>query len=337
MLSRCHTALAAPVLMCATGAALAHHSYAEFDDRQIVEIEGALRTANWINPHANLEVDVTDGNGTTIVWDIETLPRNYLTRTGIPLESFVIGGTVKVAGWQSKRNPNRMYATNLLSADGREMVWRTAPRWSETAYVYGTDGGTATEASSIFRVWGSVYGPPRAQTLSALAGPDAPLTESARKSVQAFDPVNDTTTRGCDPKGMPQIMFIPAPMEILDRGDTILIRIEEYDSVREIHLAPPDDRELRPKTRLGYSTGRWDGRSLVVDTNSVETPFLNSQGVPLGSGARFVERFTPSYDGSRLDYKVEITAPEALTQPVVMERSWVFRPGERVLPFDCVE
>jgi hypothetical protein len=337
MLSPRHTALAALVLMCAAGAALAHHSYAEFDDRQIVEIEGTLLTAKWINPHASLEVGVTDDKGTTVVWDIETLPRNYLTRTGIPLESFVIGSTVKVAGWQSKRNSNRMYGTNLLAADGREMVWRTAPRWSKTAYGYGTDGGTATEASSIFRVWASVYGPARAQTLSVLSGPAAPLTEAARAAVRAFDPVSDTTTRGCDPKGMPQIMFIPAPMEIVDRGDTIVIHIEEYDSVREVHLAPPDNRELRVKTRLGYSTGRWDGRSLVVDTNSVETPFLSSQGVPLGSGARFVERFTPSDDGSRLDYNVEITAPEALTRPVVVERSWVFRPGEHVLPFDCVE
>jgi hypothetical protein len=337
MLTRRHAVIAATILLWANGGALAHHSYTEFDNTEIVEIEGTLRRAAWVNPHASLAVDVIDANGRTVVWDIETLPKNYLTRTGIPLESFVIGSTVKVAGWQSKRNPHRMYGTNLLAADGREMVWRTTPRWSKTGYAYGAEGGIATGTDSIFRVWASVYAAPRTQTLAPLAGPEAPLTASARQAVQAFDPVNDTTTRGCDAKGMPQIMFIPTPMEIVDRGDMILIRLEEYDSVREIHLAPLATREPAPKSRLGQSTGRWDGKTLVVETDNVQTPFLNAQGVPLGADSRFIERFTPSDDGSRLDYRVEITAPEALTQTVVVQRSWVYRPGERVLPFECVE
>ena len=102
-------------------------------------------------------------------------------------------------------------------------------------------------------------------------------------------------------------------------------------------MSSSEKRENRPRTRLGYSTGRWDGETLVIETDGAETPYLNAQGVPLGAGARLVERFTPSDDGRRLDYQVEITAPEALTRPVALERSWVFRPGESVLPYNCVE
>ena len=309
--------LLGPVLLCLAGSAAAHHSYAEFDNAQVIEIDGKLRQVSWRNPHATLEVEVADAAGSVVIWDIETLSRNYLVRTGISLESFVIGGPVKVAGWQSKRNPYRMYGTALLSADGSEVVWRSEPRWSRKAYSYGEESGEPSETSSIFRVWASVYGPIGPQA----AQPELPLTESARRAVSEFDSERSATL-GCQPKGMPIIMFQPTPIELIDRGDSIVIRIEEYDSVREIHMRPDRERESRPPSPGGYSTGRWDGKSLVVETDSVATPYLNARGVPLGAGARFVERFTPSDDGSRLDYRVEVTAPESLMRPVVQERFW---------------
>ena len=78
-------AASAAILLCTAGGALAHHSYGEFDSAAVVEIDGKLRSATWVNPHASLAVEVTDAAGKTVVWDIETLPRNYFTRTGIPL------------------------------------------------------------------------------------------------------------------------------------------------------------------------------------------------------------------------------------------------------------
>ena len=54
------------------------------------------------------------------------------------------------------------------------------------------------------------------------------------------------------------------------------------------------DPGTQPRTPLGYSVGRWDGKTLVVETSRVSAPYLNADGVPLGAGARFVERFTPT-------------------------------------------
>jgi hypothetical protein len=53
--------------------------------------------------------------------------------------------------------------------------------------------------------------------------------------------------------------------------------------------------------------------------------------------APVVERFTPTSDGSRLDYSLVITDPESLTTPAELRRIWVYRPGEEVLPFNCTE
>jgi hypothetical protein len=133
---------------------------------------------------------------------------------------------------------------------------------------------------------------------------------------------------------MPDIVNQPFPIEFLDREDTILLRIEEYDTVRAIHMGDGASAQAQPETALGYSTGRWEGQTLVVDTSRINgAQYINNRGVPLGTGAWLVERFTPSADGDRLHYSLTITAPDSLTAPVEQKRSWV--PGDRVMPFDC--
>jgi hypothetical protein len=58
-------------------------------------------------------------------------------------------------------------------------------------------------------------------------------------------------------------------------------------------------------------------------------------GAPMSPAAKLVERFAPSADGSRLNYTLVITDPDSLTAPVEGKRSWVWRPGEKVMPFNC--
>jgi hypothetical protein len=60
-----------------------------------------------------------------------------------------------------------------------------------------------------------------------------------------------------------------------------------------------------------------------------------TNGPVQGRGARYQERFTPSADGIRLRYTVTVTDEEVFTRPVEMQRSWVWRPNEKVMPFDC--
>jgi hypothetical protein len=49
-----------------------------------------------------------------------------------------------------------------------------------------------------------------------------------------------------------------------------------------------------------------------------------------------VERFTPTRDGTRLDYTMTITDPQTFTRSVELKQSWVWRPGETVKPYNCV-
>jgi hypothetical protein len=319
----------------------AHHSYSEYDDAKSVEVEGKLVAVAWQNPHARILVETVDAAGARVTWDIESAGLNNFRRMNVPLEIFAVGDTVKVAGWPSKRSSVRMYGTNLLADDGQELVmWRySKPLWSARALGYGSDfslfeTGTASSSATLFRTWVSDLDDPDANPSSLFAGLTWPLTAKAHEVSAQFDPVTETTTEGCAPKGMPAIIRQPFPIEFVDRGDTIELKMEEYDTRRTIHLRAPSRADV-PRSPLGYSTGQWEGSALVVETTRLSEPYLNNMGAPMGPSAKLVERFTPSADGSRLDYTLAISDPDSLTRPVEGRRSWVWRPGEKVMPFAC--
>jgi hypothetical protein len=319
----------------------AHHSYSEYGNTTSVEVEGTLIEAGWRNPHARILVEAVDETGKLVTWDIESAGLNNFTRMNVPLEIFKAGDKVKVAGWPSQRSRTRMYGTNLLAADGRELVmWRySKPLWSTSSLGYGSDfslfeSGTASGSANLFRTWVSDLDDRDANPDSLFAGVRWPLTAKAQDAAARFDPVTDTTTEGCTPKGMPAIMRQPFPIEFVDRGDRIELKMEEYDTLRTIHLGVSVAANS-PRTPLGYSVGTWDGATLVVETTRLSEPYLNNTGAPMGPEAKLVERFTPNADGSRLSYTVAITDPDSLTTPVEGKRSWVWRPGERVMPFNC--
>jgi hypothetical protein len=331
--------LLATVLVAITPAAWTHHSLAEYDPEKLVEIEGTLVELKWQNPHVQFRVRAAaPTRGPAVTWQIESSSVGVLRRTNADPKRFHVGDTVRIFGEVSKRAPNRLFAHNLLYADGTELVLHPgAPtRWAKTALGgKGTwfDPGTADAAGAgLFRVWSSKIDDPEEFWLSSY-----PLTGAAKKKVAKWDPINDDVARGCEPKGMPTIMEQPYPLQFVREGDVIRLRMEEYDTVRTIHMSEKLKRESLQRHRLGRSTGRWEGSTLVVTTDGIVWPYLDPSGTPLSPAAMLVERFTPTPDGTRLQYSLVITDPENLTAPVELKRSWVARPNESVKPFRCGE
>jgi hypothetical protein len=340
--------LAATVALAGSTVCSAHHSYAEYDQQKTTEIEGTLSNVSWQNPHVRFTVAVPAAAGSTaMTWEIESSGINNLQRMGAQVGHFKVGSRVKVAGWPSRRGPGRMYVTNLLSQDGHELVlWRFSKlRWARSGAGYGTGAdqrlfasGTPSQSTSLFRVWSSDYDDPDAAPealMRTVRASPPPLTPAAAKARAAWDPTKNTGFAGCAPKGMPFIMAQPFPLELVDKGDSIEVRIEEYDVVRTIHMKPQRDVSSRPATPEGHSVGRWEGKSLVVTTSNITPRPFDDSGFMRSPAASLVERFTLSADGSRLHYTVMLTDPEVFTQPMELKRSWVWRPGEKVMPFNC--
>jgi hypothetical protein len=325
------------VALVATSPSLvrAHHSFSEYDTQRTIEISGTLSDVAWQNPHVRLKVQAEEA-GKLVTYDVECHSVGVLVRSNVDAKALKIGDKVKVAGDPSKVSPTRMFGTNLLTSSGRELVMAPglSPRWEKSAPAFAFKAGNeGTAPAGLFKVWGSMVSEPDARPFALWSGPMS-LTPAAKKALAAWDPVRDTVARGCEPKGMPTIMEQPYGVLFEDRGKTIVLRLEEYDTVRTIHMSDgvpvPTSKSL-----LGHSVGVWDGATLVVTTTGISWPYIAPNGLPQGPQSRMVERFTPTPDGKRLDYSVTITDPDTFVTPAVLKRAWLWSPTERLRKYEC--
>jgi hypothetical protein len=319
--------------------ALGHHSaQLTYHTDQVIEVEGEITRLLWRNPHLRFTINALDAQGGTALWDVESIPVTRLARVGVSADLFGVGQTVRVAGFPSRRSANGVYAINMLLPDGREVLLDTPiSRWTNNTVGTGRDETPGTRSSDpslgLFRVWST-----DGVRLPLSRNESYQLTEQARVAEAEWDPLSPANPfLECTAKGMPSIMSQPNPMEFVDQGDQIVLRLEEYDTVRMISMRSEPSDESIEATPLGHSVGRWEGRTLVVETDRISWRYFSQNGLLQSEAIELVERFTPSEDGARLDYELTITDPALFTEPAVLTKSWVWVPGDQVLPFDCRE
>ena len=318
--------------------ATAHHSVAgTFDTSQITEAEGVVTSVLWSNPHVRLSLSVSDSSGQLEQWDIEMTSLTTLRRRGVSDLRLDVGDTIRVAGSPAKDGSNQMCVRHLLMPDRSEIVLgNDGPRWSEQALGttgpgFGSEGDSSRPDLGIYRVWST---PINSGGLGGLWKASYPLTAQAKAAVAAFNPATDAPTLNCMPKGMPTIMGQPYPMQITESNGNVVLMLEEYDTVRTIYMNgnQPEPAEPRP---LGYSVGRWDGEELIAETTGISWRHFDTSGTPLIGSASTIETFSLKDDGARLDYTIMVTDPATFTEPVVLEKSWLWLSAMTIEPFDC--
>ena len=322
--------------------ACAHHSTLGFyDPDEIIDIEGIVKSVSMRNPHIHFVVEVTNASGETVDWAIETSALSGLRSRGLDRAFMTPGDRIRVAGEAARRDQPAMWAKNLLLEDGSEVVmalraepYFTAERTGFLEAVYSeTDEREAREsADGIFRVWSTVLEDPSRRLLFNGV---YPLTAAAAAVQAEFDPVADSLL-ACWKKGMPHLMVSPLPMEFVWRGDDIVMRFEEDDAERLIHMS---ERIVPPETHslLGHSTGHWDRDDLVVETVSIDSPRFDGLGTPQSTELETVERFSLNETQDRLEYRLTVTDPNTFARPVEIARYWIWRPEITVKPWDCEE
>jgi hypothetical protein len=324
----------------------AHHSTAEYDSATIVEARGEVTQVLWQNPHVRLEISTQRFDGMTEPWLLEGQSPGDLDRAHIPRDIVKPGDTVTFAGNPSTRRERRMYVTNVLLADRTELLLsaNAAPRWSPDHYLSYRQAtidparAAADRGDGIFRVW-----LPTDSKTPDWAG-DPPLTPAARAAWKGYDAIRDDPVGGCTPPGMPQVITRSGRFAIrfVRAGDDIVIKNEYREIDRVVHMtAPTATSAHRTPTPLGWSTGRWDGASLVVTTTDISWPYFQLyglEGVPQSTETTIVERYTPSADGNTLSYDISTTDPRTFTRTVEAKgyRTFRWRPGFEFLPQNCV-
>ena len=84
------------------------------------------------------------------------------------------------------------------------------------------------------------------------------------------------------------------------------------------------DAGVQPPSHLGYSVGRREGSTLIVETTKIDYPWVDNEArTPQSPDVRTTERFTLSEDQSRLDYELIITDPVTFTEPATRTRTYL--------------
>ena len=125
----------------------------------------------------------------------------------------------------------------------------------------------------------------------------------------------DDPPANCLPQGVPRVNNAPPPWKIIQTPNLIVILYESHTLYRQIFL---DGRELSDDyvpAWLGYSTGKWDGDTLVVETKGQNgQAWLDQLGKPASDAIHVVERFHRK-DAGHMELQITIDDPKAYTKP----------------------
>ena len=118
----------AAVILLASSAAFAHHSYAAtYDTTKEIKVEGKLVQFELRNPHTFVTVTSRNENGKVERWSVEWAGSSQLANSGVKQETLKIGDSLVIVGNPS-RVPGefRMLMVNLKRPlDG--FSWGTKP------------------------------------------------------------------------------------------------------------------------------------------------------------------------------------------------------------------
>jgi hypothetical protein len=150
------------------------------------------------------------------------------------------------------------------------------------------------------------------------------------------DPADDPGLLKCEPWGLARQIFAPHQIEIRRLGpDRMELHYGEWDARRTVFMDGRKPAAGQAPSRLGHSTGRWDGDALVVETSGVAAN-LTIWRSRHSDRLRVVERFTRSDDGAMLLLTARLEDPATLREPLVLKRNWRWAPTSIIAPYvDC--
>jgi hypothetical protein len=193
------------------------------------------------------------------------------------------------------------------------------------------DAAQQSGPASIAGVWNTFGG---GRTLSNQA---PPMTPEGQRRFNANKPsygeraippaLGNDPVGNCDPLGLVRLIHFNRPFELIVLPDRIVQFFEWSHIWRDIWTDGrklPEDPELR---WYGYSVGRWEGDTLIVESNGFDDrTWLDQFGNPYSSEMRLEERYRRV--GDTLELQMTLTDPKIYARPWVSDRK-VSRPASK--------
>jgi hypothetical protein len=132
-------------------------------------------------------------------------------------------------------------------------------------------------------------------------------------------------------------MYMPYPFQIIQSQKHIMMVFEYAGGLRTIYM--DNHQEAPADTWMGWSNGRWEGDTLVVDTTGfIGQTWFDRAGNFHSDALRVVERFSVLTPDALL-YEATIEDPKVFTRPWKMSMPLYRRleANAQLLEFKCVE
>ena len=140
----------------------------------------------------------------------------------------------------------------------------------------------------------------------------------------------------CYRPGVPRANYMPFPFQIFQTPEQILMVYEYKGAVRTIYMNSKD--EAPSDTWMGWSKGRWEGDTLVVDVTGFEPyTWFDRAGNFHSDELHVVERYKP-VSPYHIQYEATIEDPKVFTRPWKMSFPLYRRmePNVQLVEFNCV-
>ena len=141
----------------------------------------------------------------------------------------------------------------------------------------------------------------------------------------------------CYLPGVPRATYMQFPFQIIQTREFIMLIHEYAGAARTIYME--NHTEAPAPSWMGWSNGRWEGETLVVDSTGFnDQTWFDRSGNFHSDALQVIERFTPR-SADTLTYEVTIEDPNVFTRPWNMSMPLYRRvePNAEILEFRCVE
>jgi hypothetical protein len=320
--------LSAAALFVAS-ASQAHHSAAMYDEKQTLTIDGAVTKFEWSNPHVYIFMKQLAADGKAVEWELEASPPSILRRLGWSQDTLHAGDTITVTGHPARDAARKSLLPTLIKKGDATLF----DRKGELARL--TSAGPAAPGSEgnfeLEGVWVTLL----AVKIEEQMDPEKlSLTPKGKAAYKHFDEKKNLPGANCVPYPAPVFMSTP-DLKRITKGDGVILIDGEFDGARRTVYMNAASHDGAKDSVQGHSLGRWDGKSLVIDTTHfADNAMGNAYGLPSGPRKHLLERLTPDGKGA-LTYHFELSDPDFLAAPVMGDVQWVYRPNATYAPLKC--
>jgi hypothetical protein len=145
----------------------------------------------------------------------------------------------------------------------------------------------------------------------------------------------DRPSNQCLPHSVTDFDAHFTPKKLVQTPGALIMLFEAYHSWRQIFTDGRPLPEERDPAWYGYSVGKWEGDTLVVETVGLnEKTWLDDRGHPHSDALRIVERFRRP-DFGHMQVEVTINDPKAYTKPWTVKIPWNFVADTELLDWVC--